>query len=164
MLDRCVRCFTDRPADHELPGAFPGRTRCDVRLLVMTATSLLLVTGCADAPDAAVEAAAATFAGAVRSGDAQQACLLLAPLTREELESSQGQSCPEALAQQELIMPSDVAGLERFGRQATVVVQSTHGERDTWYFSRFDSRWLVVAAGCTPRGEQLPYDCDIEGP
>ena len=26
----------------------------------------------------------------------------------------------------------------------------------------FDDRWLITAAGCTPRGD-LPYDCTLKG-
>ena len=34
---------------------------------------------------------------------------------------------------------------------------------ETMFLARFDNGWLVTAAGCTPRGKDLPYDCSIEG-
>ena len=33
----------------------------------------------------------------------------------------------------------------------------------TLFLARFDDGWRVTAAGCAPRGEDLPYDCAVEG-
>ena len=125
--------------------------------------ALLLLSGCADDPDAEVAAAAMAFGTALRSGDAASACEALAPLTRQELESSAKQPCPQALAAEDLLQPTSTRSLARFGREARVVVAGADGETDTWFLSRFDGRWLVVASGCRPRGGQLPYACDVEG-
>jgi hypothetical protein len=121
----------------------------------------LLLSGCASGDaDRAVEDAAAAFGAALRDGDAEAACRALAPLTREALE--QTQPCPQALAAQGLPAPTGTRALHRFGRQAAVEVRAGD-QTDTWFLSRFGGRWLVVAAGCTERGGQLPYDCDVEG-
>lgn len=127
------------------------------------AVAAVLLSGCASGQEQAIERAATRFGEALRTGDVAQACRLLAPLTREELESAEGRPCPQALAAQELPAATQVGSLQRFGRQASVVV-SAPGEGDTWFLSRFDGTWLVVAAGCTARGGGLPYACDVEGP
>ena len=129
--------------------------------LVVAAVALL--TGCADGQAAEVERSAAAFGAALRSGQADSACSMLAPLTRQELESSQGQPCAAALPSAELLIPSGLRSLDRFGREARVVVEDPDGNSDTWFLSRFDGRWLVVASGCRPRGGRLPYACDVEG-
>ena len=129
---------------------------------VLALAGLALTTGCADGRDPGVEESATAFGRALRAADSAQACAVLAPLTREELES-QGQSCPAALEAQGLLEPTGVGSLHRFGREARVVVEDAAGRTDTWFLSRFDDRWLVVAAGCLPRSQGLPYDCDVEG-
>lgn len=124
---------------------------------------LALATGCGGGRAADVEQAAAAWSGALRSGDAGLACSMLAPLTRQGLESSEQQPCAEAISGQDLLAPSRQRSVDRFGREARVVVEGADGETDTWFLSRFGGRWLVVAAGCQPRGGGLPYHCDVEG-
>lgn len=133
------------------------------RRLVAAALCLAAVSGCGGLRDGALTTAVDDFAGALRRGYAQQACAQLAPVTRSQLEKSAGRPCAEALDAQDLLRPTQVRAPDRFGRQAVVVVQGTDGATDTWFLSRFDARWLVVAAGCTARGGSLPYDCQVEG-
>jgi hypothetical protein len=134
-----------------------------VRIVVLPLAAVLL-TGCAGSSPAGSERTAAErFAAALTADNTASACDALAPLTRQELESSEQAGCAEALAKQELLRASSVRSSERFGAQAAVVVADREGRSDTWFLSRFDGRWLVVAAGCRSRGEQLPYDCDVEG-
>jgi nitrous oxide reductase accessory protein NosL len=122
-----------------------------------------LLAGCADGQKAAVEQATMDFSAALRTSDGGRACSMLAPLTRQELESSHEQPCPEAITSADLLTPSDLRAVDRFGRQAQVVVEEANGRSETWFLSRFDDRWLIVAAGCEPRSGQLPHDCDVEG-
>ena len=129
---------------------------------LVTAAALLLLSGCATG-DRAVARAAQDVGTALAAGDHARACALLAPLTRAELESSEQQPCPEALAAQELVAADEVSRVERYGRQGRVRVRGRDGGSDTWFLSRFGDRWLLVAAGCEPRGGDLPYDCDVEG-
>lgn len=134
------------------------------RWTALLALGLGLTTGCADAGDREVEQTAAAFGGALRSGDVAAACDALAPLTRDELESSAQQPCAQALPALSPLRPDGVRSLDHFGRQARVVVTDGTGAQDTWFLSRVDDRWLVVAAGCEPRHGGLPYACDLEGP
>lgn len=134
-----------------------------MRVVILALTTALL-SGCASSQGSGSERnAAEQFAAALNADDTAVACEALAPLTRQELESSQQAPCAEALAGQDVLRASDVRSSERFGQQAAVVVADADGRTDTWFFSRFNGRWLVVAAGCRPRAEQLPYDCDVEG-
>jgi hypothetical protein len=132
-----------------------------VRIAIALVIALALV-ACASDQDRAVEDAARSFAQALRSGDVDRACTGLAPATLEELEESTGQQCTRALPEQDLVVLDRVDRVERYGRQGSVEVSSSDGETDTWFLSRFDGRWLVVAASCVPRPQQ-PYDCDVEG-
>lgn len=166
---------TGRPPLRRRTGGFtpgPGimnrpRTRVEAReAAVRTAAvvvAALAVTGCGAGQETAVEAAARSFGEALRSGDAGRACAALAPRTREQLEADAGQPCARALSEQDLLPLESVGAVERYGRQASVTVHDRDGGSDTWFLSRFGSRWLVVAASCRPRAE-LPYDCDVAGP
>ena len=130
------------------------------------ATALLVsvaLAACGDGPETAVADAARTMSGLLAAGDATAACALLAPASRQELEQTEGDPCPTALPALDLDQVDAVSSVQRYGRQASVVVESSDGEQDTWFLARFDGRWLLVAASCEPRGE-LPYDCDLEGP
>lgn len=106
---------------------------------------------------AAGDAATAFFAAA--SAAPQGACDLLAPATLEVLRSD-GEDCADALA--EVAPDGGVTGteptVEVYGRDAIVRWGS-----ETVFLARFDDGWLVTAAGCRPRGEDLPYDCSVEG-
>ncbi|MEV7529848.1 hypothetical protein [Streptomyces hydrogenans] len=105
----------------------------------------------------AAAAAGTAFEAAVAAGDHVRACGLLAPETRLQLEQGEQETCPAALAAQELPTAEGVDGVEAYGRQAMV---RTGG--DTLFLSLFTAGWKVVAAGCTPRPDQ-PYDCLIKG-
>jgi hypothetical protein len=134
-------------------------------LLSVVSVALLLgagLTGCAgrgSSQDEAVGDAATSFFGALSSSP-DSACQLLAPATLESI-SSDGEQCPDAVARarpgSELTSgPKPV--VQTYGREAIV-----HWGAETLFLSRFDKGWLVSAAGCESRGEDLPYDCSIEG-
>ena len=123
----------------------------------------LALAACGSSQEVAVEDAARGFADALAADDLERACTALAPSTVLELEASSGQPCATALRAQDVVAPEEVGSVQRFGRQASVDVRGSAGETDTWFLSRFDGRWLLVAAACTPRRE-LPSDCQVEGP
>jgi hypothetical protein len=124
---------------------------------------VLLVPGCSGAAESAAERAARAFSTALESGDAAAACALLAPATRSELERSEGAPCPQALPALGLTPLDRISRLERYGRQAAVHGRGAGAQPDTWFLSRFDDRWLVVAAGCRVQGE-VSASCDVTGP
>lgn len=120
----------------------------------------LTVTGCAGRgsveDDAVAEATTAFLAAA--QGAPDRACDLLAPATLETV-SSDG-DCGTAM---EEVTSSGGSGtgepvVETWGRDAMV----RWGEQ-TVFLARFDDGWRVTAAGCESRGEDLPFDCAVEG-
>src|SRR4051812_8299950 len=119
----------------------------------------LLVTACGGIGGNAggARAAAESFTTAVQQQDFATACDLLAPETKRELESSQEQSCDQALGQQELDEEGGVSKAEVYGRSGRAMVGT-----DTIFLSRFPNGWRVTAAGCRPR-EDLPYECELQG-
>jgi len=122
----------------------------------------VVVGGCADtgAQHAATDTAVRLLTS-VRDGNGADACALLAPETAARLESSSGQSCAQAIGDEDLPDPGPVTGVTVDGQWAKVAV--TAGDNDgTVFLAMFRGGWRVVAAGCRPRGEQ-PYDCSLEG-
>lgn len=91
------------------------------------------------------------------NGDGHLACQLLAPTTIEEIESTQGVPCAEALPGLPLPTSGNLVGAEAFGRNGQAVFDD-----DVLFLTESGQRWLVTAAGCTPRGER-PYDCEVKG-
>jgi hypothetical protein len=115
-----------------------------------------MVAGCGSSGSAAPEVATG-FYDAIDAGDTSQACDLLAPQTRRELEQSEHTTCQRALARAELPVVDETVGSSRFGHHAQV-----RFDNDTVFLAEYDSGWKVIAAGCTARGT-LPYDCVIKG-
>ena len=99
---------------------------------------------------------ASAFHRAVQDADGSASCALLAPATVEDLEGSSGQPCPQAVLAQDLPDAQDVQDSQAFGRAAQVLMDG-----DVVFLSVFGDRWLVTAAGCTPRGDR-PYDCTLK--
>ncbi|MFJ9079409.1 hypothetical protein ACIRO3_29830 [Streptomyces sp. NPDC102278] len=146
-----------------LSGAvWPGRPAParSVRALLCAGTVAVLVGGCG-APAARVDGARAAserFERALASGDHEAACRLLAPETSGQLEQDEGKACREALGAEELPAAGAARATEVYGRQAVVRLVG-----DTLFLSQFNGGWKVVAAGCTPQGEQQPYQCVLKG-
>lgn len=139
-------------------GDWSRRTR-GFTLALVGALPVILLTSCSTlGPDttAAAEVAVA-FHQAVRDGNGNAACGLLAPATVEDLESTGGQPCPDAVLAQDLPDTRDVQGAQAFGRGAQVLMTG-----DVLFLAVFGDHWLVTAAGCTPRGDR-PYDCTLKG-
>ncbi len=130
-------------------------TRHRTRVLVGGAISTLALTSCAGTQDAPARSAAQDFLAAVQANDGQGACSLLAPAARAELESSSGMPCREAVLEEPLGGSSTPSSVDVFDSMAQVRLGA-----DTLFLSRYDGRWRVVAAACTPVPDQ-PYDCSI---
>jgi hypothetical protein len=115
-----------------------------------------VLAGCAtESGERDASAAAARFLAATGNGDAQAACSLLAPRVREDLATSQGQPCAEALPADRL--RGAVTGAQVWSDWARVSTDD-----GVVFLTEFDSGWLVTAAGCQPNGD-APYRCVVGG-
>ncbi|WP_306205065.1 hypothetical protein [Actinoplanes sp. RD1] len=105
----------------------------------------------------AASAVAVRMLTAVAARDGAQACGMLAPGTRSELEDSAEQACDQAILDQDLPAPGQVTGSDVYGQWAQVRLDD-----DTLFLAVFPEGWRVVAAGCEPRTDR-PYDCALQG-
>lgn len=117
-----------------------------------------MLAGCGTLHDQSVRATAVRFYGAVAKSDGATACELLAPATRSDLEQSSGAPCRRAIL---------AAGIPSVGDPRSVKTYESMGQvrydGETTFLARFGSEWRVMAAGCTPQGQGLPYDCKVKG-
>jgi hypothetical protein len=97
---------------------------------------------------------AARFLRAAQDGDAEAACALLAPRTRDDLATEDG-ACADGLPVDEL--SGTVTGVDTWSERAKV---DTDG--GSMFLARFDSGWLVSAAGCR-QDDDAPYHCLVGG-
>lgn len=118
----------------------------------------VLVTACGGTQDPDVARVATGLMEAVEGDDGTGACALLAPPVRSELEDTSGSPCAEAVLEEDVGAPSDSTEVEVFDTMARAVVGS-----ETLFLSRFDGRWLVVAAACDPVAGK-PYNCAVGMP
>jgi hypothetical protein len=114
------------------------------------------LSGCSPSEQDDATRAADQFVAAVRDGDSQTACSLLAPATVEELEQSSGVACADVVLE-EATVAGERVGVSTFGTMSQVRYAD-----DVVFLSRFDTGWRVVAAGCLLR-QDGPYSCGIEG-
>jgi hypothetical protein len=126
--------------------------------ILLQATALAFATvGCGhmgSAEDANASASALAFDRSLNTP--AEACQLLAPGTRSELQDTFG-PCERSLPQQHLPVASQVVDVDVYGKDAIVRL-----DRDVVFLARFDDGWKVTAAGCTPvRGR--PFNCTIKG-
>lgn len=115
------------------------------------------LSGCGTTEGAGARATAFRYVNAISSGDRAQACHLLAPKTRAQLEQSAGKPCPAALAEEDLHPAGALRSSATFGTMAQVRFAD-----DTVFVTRFVRGWRVVASGCTAVPDQ-PYDCVLGG-
>jgi hypothetical protein len=111
--------------------------------------------GCAGSQDDAATTAALRLLDAAAGRDGAAACAALAAPARDELEQSSGKPCAEAILEEELGDGEGRASVKVYDTMAQVVVGA-----ETVFLSRYDGRWKVVAAACTPVPGR-PYDCSI---
>jgi hypothetical protein len=96
------------------------------------------------------------LARAAGSGDGSAICALLTPAAVEEVQSSEGKPCPDAITSVDLKPSSSVDAAEVYGRTAKVTYDDSVA-----FLSLFHGDWRIYAAGCTPR-PQRPYDCTLQ--
>lgn len=134
-----------------------GGGRCFVSLTLLTG-ALVGVSACTG-PGADQAAQVAESFEQLTSTDAAQACDLLAPGTRIEVEKAADKACADALGDEDLPDASAVDNVEVYGHDAIV----RFGD-DTVFLARFPEGWRVTAAGCQPGpSDQKPYDCTVSG-
>ncbi|MEU7897654.1 hypothetical protein AB0B45_32950 [Nonomuraea sp. NPDC049152] len=116
--------------------------------------ALLAATGCAvdTGPPART---AERFLAAATTQQGEIACELLARRTAEKL-PDKGQTCAQALVEVGL-RGGAVKSVAVWGDEAQVRLDG-----DTLFLHRFGGGWRVKAAGCAPRGDDLPYECEVE--
>ncbi len=127
-----------------------------VRVMALVAAALLLA-GCSSGRGSDVEQTVGDFGTAWEAQDGAAVCDLLAPVTRQEVESSTGMGCAEGVLELDLQPPGAVSKVQVFATAA-----QARAEADTVFLSQYDGGWRVLAAGCEPQGEQ-PYDCELKG-
>lgn len=130
-----------------------GRRLCAVASGLVTLTVL---TSCGGSQDGAAVAAAEDLVSAIGEQRGGEACALLAPAARSDLEDTSGQPCSRAVLGEEVGTTPAATGVDVFDTMAQVRFAD-----DTIFLSRFDGAWLVVAAACTARATG-PYDCGIQ--
>ena len=128
--------------------------------VVLAAASLLVLAGCgtSDGRAAAASGVATRMLRAVADSDGATACALLAPRTAAEVADSQEESCAQAIVKQHLPAPGAIRSTQVFGQWAQVRLDD-----DIVFVAAFGGGWRVVAAGCTPRAQDEPYHCSVQG-
>jgi hypothetical protein len=106
----------------------------------------------------AASSTALRLLSAVTADDGAAACAVLAPDTVAELEKSAGKTCADAVLEEDLPAPGAVTTVDVYGQWAQVALDD-----DTLFLAAFRGGWRVVAAGCTARGDDRPYDCTLQG-
>jgi hypothetical protein len=124
-------------------------------VVLFVATGILL-TGCSNSADQSAGTSAEELLSSAADGDGARACEVLSPSTRSELEQSSGKPCAQAILEEHLSSGA-LGKVDVFDTMAVV-----HVGTETVFLSRFDSRWLVIAAACTAVPGR-PYDCAIRG-
>ena len=123
--------------------------------VMAAAGAALALGGCASSQGGDVRDVATGFVDPAGAPDAR--CDLLAPATREALESGESAPCPDVIGDLPL-NGGAVSSVEIWGGNAQVRVAG-----DTIFLTETPTGWRVVAAACQSRGE-APYDCEVEGP
>ncbi|QES09696.1 hypothetical protein DEJ44_31400 [Streptomyces venezuelae] len=138
----------------------PRALRRPVRPLagVLLAAALLSGCGASAAREDGASRAGRLFTTALAADDLRAGCELLAPETREQVESDAKGPCGPALRSLDLPKAGAQLGVEVYGRQALLRMRN-----DTLFLSQFDDGWKVTAAGCVPQAEDEPYQCALKG-
>jgi hypothetical protein len=137
--------------------AFMRRTPLLVASVVVAAVGLA---GCGQSDDRdRVRAITQRFLAAYEADEGATACGALSLDTREELESQESRSCPDAIGEVEL-EPGAVIGVEIAVTNAKVDLAS--GE--SVFLSEQAAGWRISALGCTPQGKPAdePFDCELQ--
>lgn len=127
-------------------------------ILVLLAITGSVLSGCA-ATGTEAAAAAEAFHRDVASSDIAAACSMLQSETREETaRSSDAGTCENQLKKAKIPNAGKLLSTEQFGREAFVEF-----EHDTVFLAASNAGWRITGAGCTPKGEEAPYTCEVGG-
>jgi len=129
-----------------------------LRLGAVAVLAASLLSGCSSAEGGRAADVADAFHAAVTGGDGARACALLTATALAEVEKSAGKPCAEGLLEEPVPDVGEVLGVTVYD----TMVQVRH-VGDTTFLTRVDARWRVVAAGCTRRPGDHPYDCEVAG-
>jgi hypothetical protein len=127
-----------------------------VRTTLTTLLLALLVAGCsAGDREQEVSQRASGFLTALAQGDTGTACSLLTPQARDNLATSAGSSCAQAFPTSR-IHSGKVQSVHVWADRAMVATDA-----GSVFLAEFTDGWRVTAAGCTSRGESMPYLCVV---
>ncbi|WP_234312250.1 hypothetical protein [Streptomyces griseus] len=135
-----------------------GRTVLPRAAGALLAALLLGGCGASAAREDGAAGAGRRFAAALSAADYRTGCALLAPGTREQVEEDGRTPCGTGLREAGLPTAVPVRGVTVRGQEAQLRMTG-----DTVFLSRFDTGWLVTAAGCEPRGGDESYRCTVQG-
>jgi hypothetical protein len=123
------------------------------RALATLGAAVLLLTGCGGLSDDEVGRLAEEFA----AGDAVVRCGLLAPGTLAALVEDESSPCEEAI-QDVPLGSGELMSVAVWGEEAQAKLSD-----DTLFLTHTSAGWRVMAAACSPQGEDKPYKCQLEG-
>jgi hypothetical protein len=113
------------------------------------------VAACSSGPQRGqVSGAAAEFVAALTSGDGSSACDMLTSDARQSVTGATEVPCARA------VLTVDERGDAVTSVQVWGDAAQVHVGADVVFLRRISGRWLVSAAGCTPRPHR-PYDCTV---
>lgn len=128
-------------------------------LLAATVVTGSALSGCgADGRVDAAREVARQYEEAVKGGDAEAVCRLLAPVTRQAAMDESG-TCAKAVSEAQLDDPGTVGTPQVWGRSA--MVRFDRGAGSTVFLTDADGRWQLTAVGCTEQPD-APATCELE--
>jgi hypothetical protein len=127
------------------------------RLLGVLVLAAGTTTACSSSEASSADRVATAFSTAVTASEGADACALLAPKTKSEVEQSAGKACPDALLGENLPRAGGLMSTDAYGTMAKVTFRA-----DTMFLARFKGGWRVMAAGCSPKSGH-PYECTVSG-
>ena len=123
-------------------------------VLTVVGTALLALSGCGNVADDDVARVATAFAQDGQNAAAR--CSLLAPTTLATLTGQESSTCPDAIGNVKT-GTGRLVSVEVWGEEAQAKLTD-----DTLFLTRTPRGWRVLAAGCKPRSQQQPYDCQLQ--
>ena len=126
---------------------------------VIAAIAVLLAAGCGTSGrEADIRAVAERFAASVERGDGAGACALLTVPARRQLVSDTREPCSEAVIGLD-VERSPVEDVHI----AITSASARYARGGTLFFDETTDGWRIAAAGCEPKPDDEPYDCELEG-
>jgi hypothetical protein len=123
-------------------------------VLTAVGAALVLLGGCGNVADDDVARVATAFAQDAQ--DAAARCALLAPSTQATLAKQESSACPDAIGNVQA-GTGRLVSVQVWGEEAQVKLTD-----DTFFLTRTSAGWKILAAGCKPRSQEQPYDCELQ--